>query len=220
MKLVGDMYFPDGERHFTELGDNINDYQKPQRDKALEYVTDWRLCLDVGANVGIFARHFASRFDQVWAVEPVEENIECLSRNVPDNVKILKVAVGEEIRPAAIYKTPKNAGGAFICDDEDVEMPITGLRDEMIESVSMVTIDSLDIEHLGLIKIDIQGSELIALKGARETLLRCKPVVLIEEKPLGRHDGSVEHIKQATEFLISLGMTAKEKVGADRVYVF
>jgi FkbM family methyltransferase len=220
MKQVGNMYFPDSEQHFTNLGDDVENYQKPQRVKAFEYVVDWRLCLDIGANVGIFSRDFSKRFEEVWAIEPVEENVQCLRLNVPENVKIMQFAVGEEERSAAICRTPKNVGGAFICDDEDVKALFVPDDNSLVENVAMVTIDSLNIKHLGLMKLDIQGSEVIALRGARETLLKCKPVVLIEEKPVGGKGGSTDHIEEATQFLIGIGMTAKEKIGADRVYVF
>ncbi len=218
MKLVGDMYFPDSEGHFTKLGEEIGEYQRPQREKAFEYVSDWRLCIDVGANVGIFSRHFASRFEQVLAIEPVEENVKCLRRNVPGNVNILQVAVGEETRSASICRTLKNTGAAFICDDDDVSGPFAPDDSTPVESVSMITIDSLDIRHLGLIKIDIQGSEAIALKGARETLRRCKPVLLIEEKPTVNK--SFEEIEKVSKILTELGMKPQEKVGADRIYIF
>ncbi|MCW2411743.1 MULTISPECIES: FkbM family methyltransferase [unclassified Sphingobium] len=220
MKIVGDIYFPDSEQHFTELGDNVGSYQKPQREKALEYVTEWKLCLDIGANVGIFSRHFAQHFEEVWAIEPVSENIACLRKNVPKNVRIIEYAAGEENRVASICRTPKNVGGAFICDDEEVMPLFIPKNRDLVEDINMITIDSLDIENLGLIKIDIQGSEVIALKGAKDTLLRCKPVLLIEEKPVGGKDGSIEHIEKAQKFLLDIGMKAKEKIGADRVYVF
>lgn len=220
MQIVGDFYFPDSERHFTELGDQVGEYQRPQREKAFEYVTDWRLCIDIGANVGIFARHFASRFDQVWAIEPVDENVQCLRRNVPENVTIMQCAVGEESRDAKICRTPKNVGGAFICDDDDVEPLFAPDATSLTETVTMITLDSLDIPHVGLIKLDIQGAELIALRGARDTLVRCRPVILIEEKPVGKKSGSIDHIAKAAAFLQDLGMTPKEKVGADRVYIF
>ena len=73
----------------------------------------------------------------------------------------------------------------------------------------------------GLLHIlDVQGSELIALKGAAETIKRCRPVVLIEEKPIGGPTGSTAHIHQARDFLWHLGMTRKDRMGADRVYAF
>jgi len=219
--MIGELYFPDTERHFQVFGDGIADYQRPQREKAFEYVQDWRRAIDLGANVGIFSRHFAEKFGEVWAIEPLRANIECLEKNVPNNVLIKKMAVGDENREVSIYLTPKSLGGAFVFDHAEVGRPPLKVIDEtLMEVVPMVTLDSLELDHVGLFKLDIQGSEVIALRGAEQTLKRCRPVILIEEKPVGGPDGSIEHVEIATDLLVSFGYVPKERVGADRVFVF
>ncbi len=221
MILIGGLYFPDGERHFQVFGDAIADYQRPQRDRAFEFVTDWRLAVDIGANVGIFARHFAERFDEVWAVEPVPDAIECLRLNVSGNVVIKPFAMGSEIGRRQIYQnSPKSVGGSFIVNDPEVFVPEVKFDSSCLVDVDLVTLDSLELSAVGLIKLDVQGSEVAVLKGGRDTLERCRPVILIEEKPLGGPAGDVAHIQQAQTFLQDIGMTAKDRVGADRIYVF
>jgi hypothetical protein len=44
----------------------------------------------------------------------------------------------------------------------------------------MLTIDSLDLKRLDFIKIDVEGMELEALAGGRNTIMKHKPVMLIE----------------------------------------
>ena len=220
MIKIGDMFFPDGERHFQAFGDAIADYQRPQREYAFQYVTSWEVALDLGANVGIFSRHFAERFTKVIAVEPLVDNVECLRLNVPGNVEIIQTAVGDRAGTVRIYKTPKGLGGAFVSDHEDVERPNIPIRSELLEEVPMVTVDSLKLQHVGLVKLDLQGSELIALRGAAETLRRCRPVTMIEEKPLGGQGGSMQHVFDARALLLELGYTMAEMVGADRIYRF
>lgn len=217
MIQIGGLYFADGEAHFQRFGDQVADYQRPQREKAFEYVRDWTLALDIGANVGIFARHFAERFDRVIAVEPLPVNIECLRRNVPANVTIHQCAVGDECQDVQVYQPAQSTSGAFVANHAGVEAPPVKMKPQRLITVPMVTIDSFRLERLGLLKLDIQGSEAVALKGARETILRCKPVVLVEEKPV---IGSTAHIDTAAALLRSYGMAARERVGADRVYVF
>src|SRR4030095_13809625 len=106
------------------------------------------------------------------------------------NVLIKQVAVGDRHSATTIYQTPKNVGGSFVCDHDKVENPIGEFEGAPKVIVEMITIDSLGLDAVGLIKLDIQGSETIALRGAEETLRRCRPVVLIEEKPLGSAKGS------------------------------
>ena len=61
------------------------------------------------------------------------------------------------------------------------------LRDRSIRGL---TIDSLKLENVGLIKIDTQGCELHVLRGAAKTIERCHPVIIFEhELQLARAQG-------------------------------
>lgn len=221
MKLIGSLYFPDQEVHFQTYQDDIEGYQRPQREKAYEYVTNWKTAVDIGANVGIFSKDFSKRFARVYAIEPLPENIECLKVNLPDSVEIVQAAAGEKAGKFQMYRSRKTLGNALIYDHEDVEVPeIPKFDPNRLIEIDMMPLDDLDLQDVGLIKLDIQGSEVIALKGAQETIKRSKSVVLIEEKPLGNEKGSTAHIDEAADLLKSLGMEPREKVGADRIYAF
>lgn len=207
-KKLGPLWFPAEERHFLFMGDKVAGYQRPQRDYAMSLVRDFSLAIDVGAHVGIFSRHFALRFDRVIAFEPIENLRDCLVRNVPPNVEIVGKAVGSYCgRIRMDRRSTTNSGCSFIADAGDYE-------------VEMVTIDSLELPNLGLIKIDVQGFDHIVLHGATETLRRCRPVVLIEEKPIGGPDGPTHHIDATREIMASVGAQPAQLVGADRTYVF
>ena len=211
-KIVGGFCFPQSEEHFAKLGDDVINYQKGQRDYAMTFVKDRRLAIDLGANVGLFSHDFARHFDKVMAFEPCALNFECLEQNVPANVECLRFAVRDEPGHVQLVTTPLNCGGNFI---EDIP---EGLENGSVETVEVKRLDDFDIPFLGLLKIDIQGYEEAALKGAIETLRRTRPVVLIEEKSMDR---SKDQIYACRRILRNqLGMVAKDKVGADRVYIF
>ena len=212
MQIVGDFYVPDGDRHFVDLGPEIAHYQEPQRLKALEYVTNWNRAVDLGAHIGIFSRHFSRLFQEVVAFEPTPETRACLEKNVPDNVRIIPYACGDRETTIQFRRHLKNSGGTELWTDEAAEDGRFTYY-----TTKMITLDSLNLEQLDLLKIDIQGAEPMALRGGAETLRRCKPVIIIEEKPVAGQ--SFEHIEEARDFLLSLGFEARERVGADRIWV-
>lgn len=222
MDLIGGLYFPAGEKHLVAMGDDVVNYQRPQREKALSYVTDFTLAADVGAHVGIFSRHFAQHFQTVYAFEPMANLRECLERNIPDNVKVWPCVVSDKVGSCKLYGLTKgNSGCSFIYDDPRVEHPPRLMEDATaVVEVEMVTIDSLNLSHLGLLKVDVQGADHLVLAGAAETFQRCKTVVLVEEKPVGGPNGPTHHIATMQAFMASIGATRREKVGADRIYTF
>lgn len=214
-----DFWLPDGEQHW--LVDNLAAYQSPGREAAYGYVSDWSRALDIGGNVGIFAKDFASRFEQVVTFEPIPGIRACLERNVPSNVAVQPYAVADAPGELIMHQLVKGSGGSFIANHPEVATPTNEPpKGERAITVEVRTIDSFDYDAVGLIKLDIQGAEYLALKGARDTILRCHPVVLMEEKPRKGDALDEENARRAAQFLIELGMTPREKPGGDRVYIF
>jgi FkbM family methyltransferase len=221
MQIVGGFHLPSADVHFAEFGEKLADYQKAQRIKALEYVKDFSLAIDVGAHVGIFSRFFAQRFEKVLAYEPAPALRECLEKNVPANVEIRPHLVSDHEGDGVIYQISSgNTGGSFILNDDRIVKPKLKKMDfENVIMAPTVTIDSLKLRRLGLIKVDVQGADHLVLDGARQTLLRCKPVIIVEEKPVAE-TGSMEHVHSIHRLMAALGATARERFKGDRIYTF
>lgn len=225
MQLIGNMYVPDGDHHFASFGCDLEKYQEPQRLKAFTYVKDWRCAVDLGAHIGIFSRHFAKVFDQVVSFEPTLATRECLEKNVPANVRIIPFACGDREGTVLFRRHIKNSGGSEVVLGDRESMSTAGIAPAKLKlrfedcTAGMITLDSLKLDGVGLIKIDVQGCEPLVLRGGEDTIRRCRPVVLIEEKPLGGEAGSSAHIEASQSLLGELGYRAKERIGADRIYV-
>lgn len=140
--------------------------------------------IDVGANIGYFSMLAAQRQPAVvLAVEPVGRTFDVLVRNVRHNgldgvIHPVNVALGSRASTVRLVSTrgPKN----------HVEYAVGGADNgqEKVEA-SLTTLDSL-LTSSGLagkvdfIKVDIEGYEYEFLKGARETIARFKPMMLME----------------------------------------
>lgn len=217
MFQIGGLFFPDGENHFTRFGDLIHEYGKLDRAAAYKYVKAWRRVLDLGANVGVFARDFATRFDEVVAFEPMPETRECLALNVPPNVRIEPFAVADKSGVLHMHRTP-SSGASFITDHPQVITPEHKADPAKRVEVQVRTIDSFEFDAVDLIKLDIQGAEYAAIVGARETILRHRPVLMVEQKPINAEHAAF--FKAASKLLRSWGMKAKDKAQSDRIFVF
>ena len=64
MKFFNGWYFPDTEKHFVEFMTkrNVKDYQQETRFNSFKYLDNYRVAIDIGANVGLWARDICQKF--------------------------------------------------------------------------------------------------------------------------------------------------------------
>jgi FkbM family methyltransferase len=147
--------------------------------------------VDIGAHVGIHALVAARDLQRlgeghVFAFEPTTDSANRLAkaaeRNGIRNLTLVRAAVGE-----TAGRIELRAGGPFGAD-------IPGMRSaflpgRVVESVPVVCLDrwarDTSLTRVDLIKLDIEGGELAALVGMRETLARLRPrLLLVEVNPV------------------------------------
>jgi len=111
----------------------------------------------------------------VYGFEPVLENYVLAKLSVENNqlsnVVLINSALSEVIGNLRINTTQsdgRHAGGGSYVDTSGV-------------ICSSVAIDYLKLNDIILIHLDIEGHELIALKGALETIKKFRPVIAIED---------------------------------------
>jgi FkbM family methyltransferase len=142
---------------------------------------------DVGAFHGLLTLFFASRAKAVVSFEPNTQNhkrlMENLTLNGIENVDVRKAGVGSRRETRKMVGSPLTPGGASVDEKTVAELLRSGLG-TMIEEISIITLDE-EIPQAGLpvpdlVKIDVEGWELEALRGARLTLELHKPALFLE----------------------------------------
>lgn len=144
---------------------------------------------DVGANVGSFTLAFSKIFGnriniKSFEAQPMIFNMlkRTLELNLVTNVNIFNNAVSDEdnINLEVLlpdYNSNNNFGGF------EVIQPKLSDNQNLIKSyksqIKTITIDSFN-EKIDFLKIDIEGMEDKALKGAKKTITNCRPLCFIE----------------------------------------
>jgi FkbM family methyltransferase len=127
--------------------------------------------VDAGAMIGNHTAYFAWFLPHVaiHAFEPVPENLALLRPNVAryPEVTVHPIALDAVPRSVRMLSDPENRGHSFIAS--------SGV---MVESRPL---DSYELQDVTLIKIDTEGSEPEVLAGARATIARCRPLVVLED---------------------------------------
>ena len=188
MKQVHGFWFPDYDTHFPRMldkslkNDGVLRYQWRARELAIAESLPRRICIDIGANVGLWSCELVEHFDQVIAFEPVEEFRKCFERNVKKSNYIMHpCALGREESFINMNIVEGNTGHSHI-DTSSIGQGTIPLK----------TLDSFNFDNIDMIKIDVEGFEEEILAGAEQTILRNKPILAIEQQKHEYKDAMVE----------------------------
>lgn len=125
--------------------------------------------LDIGANIGTHSIFYA-QFGHVHCFEPNPIAFECLKHNMRNtDATLYNLAVGS-VEHNIQLTTPEE-------DNPGTTYTLLG------GDIPVIPIDSLNLEQCNFIKIDVEGDELEVLRGATSTILKYKPVMIIECNP-------------------------------------
>jgi FkbM family methyltransferase len=169
-----------------------------------------RVAVDVGAHVGTWTRILAMEFQTVYACEALPIHVECLNFNVPNwNVEVLPYAVSDKDGDVPFFNdTVKGVMSRIACAGKTGQMTVPARRLDVLIPVEA---------QVDFLKIDVEGHELPVVMGARELILRCKPMMILEQKDLSKdyvpsHDRLV-----AVRYLQGLGAKVLGHVGDDYI---
>ena len=151
--------------------------------------------IDIGANVGIttvtVARKIGRR-GKLYSFEPTPEYFNILKENISsnglENVKVYELAVTDQVGRAPFSQKELSSGIVFEEGAKKFEVSTTSIDRFLSEE---------KIERIDLINMDCEGSELLVLKGAKETLRKNKVKIFCE----------IHH-----DFLKQLGQSVEELV--------
>lgn len=208
------VWLPAGERHFPEwmtrhgeIVDGRGTYQIKKWRACIPLIRSWRTAVDVGGHVGLWSMHLAKHFALVHAFEPVSAFRDCFTRNVGAENCILHVeALGAEAAFVNLV-IPKMGDG----------IDTGGTHVAGVGDIAMVPLDGLELTEVDFIKIDCEGYEHQVIEGARETIERWKPTIIVEQKPhkLGPNYGIQG--TPAVDLLRSMRYTVVRELGGDYI---
>lgn len=175
----------DGMHYILDISDIVDWHvyfgiKEHAKEKLYSLANAGDTILDIGTNVGDVAMHLAQKASisgQVIGFEPDPINFKRVSQNLAlnsfSNIQILNIGLGES-EGTFYVKTPDehNAGMTRITQDISGHK-VTIKRLDYVETIQ-------NLSKINLIKMDIEGYEMNALKGGIETLKKHKPILFIE----------------------------------------
>lgn len=162
-----------------------------------------RTVIQAGGNAGFYPKYYADLFERVITIEPDNLNFLCLNLNVPNkNVIKIQGCVGYDRSAVSMNTSAKNTGAHHVSNH--------------IGQIPTLRIDDFNCTDCDLIHLDIEGFELFALKGSQQTIIRCKPIIVLEWINHGeKYNASLTKVE---EFLNSLGYFDSESIYHDKIF--
>jgi len=187
-------------------------YERDEANFVLSLLKPGDVFFDLGANVGFYSLLAAERVGAAGAVhafEPMPDNAATLRRTIERNsishLHLNEVAVAESPGFRTLYYPDAswgNSGWATLVTSERKHHSIV---------VPVITLDQYvrqhQIEHVRLIKLDIEGAELLALQGATDLLARPDaPDLFLEINPHYLVSQGIDS-RAVTQFVAAQGYT-------------
>jgi FkbM family methyltransferase len=142
-------------------------------------------CIDIGCHIGSslsLMLHYSPRGRHI-AFEPVPEKAQWLRRKFPE-VEIKALALGDKHERLTFFQNVSRPGFSGFARG-------TATQDEVVEQ----TVDCEMLDNVvgadrkyAFVKIDVEGAELLVLRGARQLIARDMPIILFESS----HDGAAK----------------------------
>lgn len=200
MKNINGWWLPDSEAHLNEFIERTGAYQLDTLNGAVKFVPGRRNALDIGAHCGLWAKYLAAMFSHVYAFEPVQEHRDCFVENVHASYTLYPCALGEKDSFTQMVIDPENTGHTHI-GGTGVEAPLKRLDDFLITDIDFI-------------KMDCEGYEYYVCLGGKETIMRERPIICLEQKPHGFY--GIDTLA-GVKLLKSWGMVELQRFRADYV---
>ena len=139
------------------------------------------IAVDIGSHIGyhtLFLSKNVKESGKVVSIEPHPVNFQLLKRNLKENncnnVVPIEAALSETNCYGKLYSAKYSSEYSINCNGQKKYLPV---RVFSLDSL----LETLHIDNVNLIKIDVEGAELPVLKGAEKTLTESKRLSIICE---------------------------------------
>ena len=187
-----------------------------------KFIKKDNVVIECGCHTGTHTLKMASLCEKLYGFEPMPDTYDVLMKNLKvngiTNSTIYKKGVSEMKGYTKFSWIPHdNMGGSGLANNPMGIPNWIPETDKNIE-VELTTIDALNLHRLDFMKIDVEGYEPLAIKGAFNTIKKCRPVIVMEVWK--NHFGEVDlnYTKKLFNNLLEIGYEIIHVGGPDFLF--
>jgi FkbM family methyltransferase len=195
--------------------------------------------LNIGSHIGTIALPVSKKIKRVSCVEAYKPTYDHLIENIKlnkiNNIKSYNFAVGNseediyfmgEDRICPIEnknRLKNNSGGMHVFTQYEIDNKIRSsvLSDKKIKN-KMHKLDNTEIDDFDILLVDIEGCEYDFLLGAKEKIMKNKPVLIIEiwNNSKRKLENMTSTREEVIDLILSMGYTYKGSNGEDFLFLY
>lgn len=188
-----------------------------------KYITKDSVVIEAGCHIGTHTIKLAKLCKTLYTFEPMPISYELLRTNIDlndlHNVIMSANGLSNTISQTHFeWSSRGNIGGSGLANNP---MGKPNFVDEMKDKiiVNLINIDSLHMDKLDFMKIDVEGYEGYVIEGAMDTICKYKPVIAMEvwKNHFGEFD--LEYTKNKFHRLIEIGYKIFHIEGPDFLFI-
>lgn len=177
------LFIPDD--NFHEIYELLTQVVGSDQYHARDFIKENSVIIDAGANIGVFSVLAANiaRSGKVYAFEPVKKAYDLLNKNVDayKNVVTVNVGLGSAVSKKKIATNDFSLISSTMEDSDSLQ--IGDGWNNSAEIVEVTTIDKFveenNLLNVDFIKIDTEGYESKIIEGAKNTINRFSPTIVM-----------------------------------------
>ena len=197
-------------------------WEEHQHDIIDKYLTKDSICIEAGAHIGTISVKLSKVCKKVYCFESVINTYNLLKYNMKNNCnhnyELFNKGLGESCKIEHInWISDEGSGGIGLTNN------IYSINKNKIgNKIEVVTIDSLNLDKLDYIKIDVEGYEENIVNGGINTIKNCKPIIVLEcyetFEPLV--EANINFVKQKYKSLLEIGYSVEHLWKADFLFTY
>ena len=213
--------------HYNDVLSNIiregNIWEEHLIDLGKKFINKNSVVLEGGGNLGTHTLLYSKLAEKVYVFEPMELTNKLLNNTIKIN-NLNNVIISDK----GLSNKNEYQFWSWACPDN---IAASGLKGGSLgphskhnvefkgidntKPVELITIDSLNLEKLDFIKLDVEGYEVKAIEGGLNTIKKLKPVIVLEHWNSHCGDTSLVNVKNTYKFLLDIGYSVQQISGPD-----